>query len=102
MVIFISKFILTGLTVIETVKVSSKGQIVIPERIRHKYNIMEGTKLILRESKNTLILETETEFLHDLELMEKQKENQGWLMVSQKSLEKDWLSEDEEENWKDL
>ncbi len=87
---------------IESVKVSSKGQIVIPENVRKKLNIKEGTKLILRERKNKIILETEKEFLYDLSIMEKMKESKGWLMVAEKSLAKDWLSDDEEETWKHL
>ena len=45
----INKPNLTNLTMLATLKVSSKGQIVIPETIRKNFNITQGTNLILIE-----------------------------------------------------
>ena len=43
----------------EIVKTSSKGQLVIPENIRIKHNIKDGTRFILIEQGDKLILEKE-------------------------------------------
>lgn len=51
---------------LETVKVSSRGQIVIPENVRKRLNIVEGTKLILIKDGETIILEREEDFLKRL------------------------------------
>ena len=47
---------------IETIKVSSRGQIVIPETARKELNIEKGTRLILIKRDRKLILETESDF----------------------------------------
>lgn len=39
-----------------TVTVSSKGQLVIPEKIRKKYNITKGTKLELIDIGDEIVL----------------------------------------------
>ena len=41
---------------IETIKVSSKGQIVIPELIREQLEIKEGMRLILINDEGKIIL----------------------------------------------
>ena len=51
---------------LETVKVSSRGQIVIPESIREDLEIKEGTKLILVEENGRIIVEKEEQFLKEL------------------------------------
>ena len=56
---------------LETIKVSSRGQIVIPEKVRKDFNIEEGTKLILVEQGTKLILETEQNFTKHLKETEK-------------------------------
>jgi len=40
----------------EITKMSSKGQIVIPQRIRDRMNAIEGTLFIVTDSHDTLIL----------------------------------------------
>jgi AbrB family looped-hinge helix DNA binding protein len=37
-------------------RVSSKGQIVIPEKLRRKYGITKGTQLSIEETEDALIL----------------------------------------------
>ncbi len=51
------------LHMIETITVSSRGQIVIPERVRKELGIVEGMKLVLLEDKGGILLEKEEEFL---------------------------------------
>ncbi|HLD34183.1 MAG TPA: AbrB/MazE/SpoVT family DNA-binding domain-containing protein [Candidatus Nanoarchaeia archaeon] len=77
---------------IETIKVSSRGQIVIPEQVRKDLHIHEGTKLILVEQGNKLILEKESDFMKSIS---KDVEQTGWLMLAEKSLMKDWEGEDD-------
>ncbi|MFH1589714.1 MAG: AbrB/MazE/SpoVT family DNA-binding domain-containing protein [archaeon] len=84
---------------IDTMKVSSRGQVVIPESMRKKLNIEEGTKLIIKEVENKLIIELEKEFLQNLELLEKRKENQGWLSIAEKNMENLWNNKEDENEW---
>ncbi len=45
----------------DTTTVTSKGQVVIPSRIRRKYNIKKGTKLYIEEKGEYIILKPITE-----------------------------------------
>ena len=45
----------------DTTTVTSKGQVVIPSRIRRKYNIKKGTKLYVEEKGEYIILKPITE-----------------------------------------
>jgi AbrB family looped-hinge helix DNA binding protein len=45
----------------DTTVVTTKGQIVIPSRIRRKYNIKKGTKLYVEEKGEFIILKPITE-----------------------------------------
>lgn len=96
----------------QIIKTSSRGQIVIPEEIRKKHKIKEGTKLVLFEEDGKLILEKENNFeatIKELKLQRKKSllnridpETLNLMMASEKSLAKDWLSKEDEEAWKDL
>ena len=46
------------MSVIETTKMSSKGQIVIPEEIRHKLGLKTGDKFLVMGEKDVVILKT--------------------------------------------
>ncbi len=94
----INKSNLTVLTMIETLKVSSRGQIVIPEELRKELGIKEGTKLILIKEENRIIIEKEAEFLKRLKGIDKEKA--GWLALAEKSLEKMWDNKKDDEIWK--
>lgn len=84
---------------IETITVSSRGQIVIPEKVRKHLSLKEGTKLIMIEKQNKLILELEKDFLEELERMKGDKEKMGWLVLAEKSLAKLWDNPSDEEIW---
>ncbi len=96
MINFINKFNLTKLTM-ELIKVSSRGQIVIPEGIRQKYGIKQGTKLILVEQKDSLLLKKE-DFL-ERELVG-DKDDYGWLVVAESTLKDVWDNAKDEKLWK--
>jgi AbrB family looped-hinge helix DNA binding protein len=47
--------------------VTSKGQLVIPSRLRRRYGIRRGTRVVFREENNKLILQPLTpEFVRSL------------------------------------
>lgn len=47
--------------------VTTKGQLVIPSRLRRKYSIREGTQVAFLEQANRLVLQPLTaEFVHSL------------------------------------
>jgi len=70
---------------IDTTKMSSRGQIVIPLEMRK--NIKEGDKLILIKKDDEIIIKKSI------------PETALW---SEKSLAKTWLTDAEDEAWKDL
>jgi len=71
--------------IIDTTKMSSRGQVVIPLDMRE--DIKEGDKLIIIRKNNEIILKKSI------------PESALW---SEKSLLKTWLNKDEDEIWKDL
>jgi AbrB family looped-hinge helix DNA binding protein len=71
--------------IIDTTKMSSRGQVVIPLEMRH--DISEGDKLIVIRRENEIILKKSI------------PEN---AILSEKSLSKIWLNKKEDEAWKDL
>ncbi len=71
--------------IIDTTKMSSRGQVVIPLDMRG--DIKEGDKLIVIRKNNEIILKKSI------------PESALW---SEKSLSKTWLNKEEDEIWKDL
>lgn len=70
---------------IATTKLSSRGQIVIPLEMRK--NLKEGDKLIVIKNGEDLIIK---------------KSIPETLLASHKSLAKTWLTDEEDNAWKDL
>ena len=85
----------------EVIHVSSRGQIVIPEHVRKRTGIQEGSRLILQEEENRIILKKESFVETQLSAI-KRKEDFAWLSLSEKTLAKDWLSPEEDAAWKNL
>ena len=61
---------------VETVRMSSKGQIVVPQDIREEIHVVEGTIFAVVGSKDTIILKkiatpSKEELLNDLEKIAK-------------------------------
>ena len=71
--------------IIGTTKLSSRGQVVIPEDIREGLNV--GDKLIVIKKDNDIILR---KTVSDLALL------------SEASFAETWLNKEEDEAWKDL
>jgi len=71
--------------IIDTTKMSSRGQVVIPIEMRKGIN--EGDKLIVIKKDDEIILKKS---ISDLALL------------SEGSLAETWLSKEEDEAWKDL
>lgn len=70
---------------VDTTKMSSRGQIVIPLDMRK--DIKEGEKLIVIRKGDEIILK---------------KSVDEWTLLSENSFTKDWMNKEEDENWKDL
>ncbi|MBI2110160.1 AbrB/MazE/SpoVT family DNA-binding domain-containing protein [Candidatus Woesearchaeota archaeon] len=83
---------------IETIRVSSRGQMVIPEAFRKVFHIKEGTKLILLKEDNKIILEKEEDFMQTIKRGNKEKF--GWLSLAEVSMKKIWENKKDEEVWK--
>lgn len=83
----------------EIVKTSSRGQLVIPEHIRKKYNIKEGTRLILIERGGRIILEKEEKIK---EILNKKFdiEEKGWSSLAEESLKEVWDNKKDEKVWR--
>mgnify|MGYP001588749129 FL=1 len=71
--------------IIDTTKMSSRGQVVIPLDLRKGIN--EGDKLIVIRKNDEIILK---------------KSIPEMALWSEKSLAKTWLNKEEDEAWKDL
>jgi len=71
--------------IIDTTKMSSRGQVVIPLDMRR--DIREGDKLIVIRKDNEIILK---------------KSIPESAILSEKSFAKTWLNKKEDEAWKDL
>ncbi len=99
---YINKNNLIILTMIETAKMSTRGQIVIPERIRKHLKMKEGDNLIVRETDKRIIIQKEGDFMKTTIIQEIPKESMESFLLSHKSLAKDWLTKEEDEAWKHL
>jgi AbrB family looped-hinge helix DNA binding protein len=79
---------------IRTVKITRKGQVSIPSAVRAKAGFEEGAKI------NVIAYDNRVE----LRPMKKEKLNDSMIMMlaSEKTFAKNWLSEKDEEAWKDL
>lgn len=84
---------------IEVIRMSSRGQIVIPEKMREDMGIKEGSRLVVIEKEGGLLIRKEEELTKHL-VEEKRKEEIGWMMLAQKSLEEVWNNPKDEEVWK--
>ncbi|HLD04414.1 MAG TPA: AbrB/MazE/SpoVT family DNA-binding domain-containing protein [Candidatus Nanoarchaeia archaeon] len=82
----------------DTIKVSSRGQIVIPEEVRKGLGIKEGTKLVLIQRGNRVILERVQDFMKDIEKAE--QERLGWMLLGEKGMADIWDNPQDEEVWK--
>jgi len=76
---------------VELIKVSSRGQIVIPEDIRKKYGIKQGDRLILLEQDGALLL-TKASTAEDV--LRKQ-----WLSATERSFADVWDNDEDDKIW---
>ncbi len=83
----------------EIISVSSRGQIVIPKEMRKDLGIKEGSRLVLVENEGGILIRKEEEIAKHMQ-EEKRKEDIGWMMLAQKSLEEIWDNPKDEEVWK--
>lgn len=79
---------------IKTATITSKGQICIPSSARNFPGFQEGSKITITVYPDKV----EIKPLKQKELTDVQ----AGMLASQKALAKNWLSEEDEEAWKDL
>lgn len=77
---------------IRTATMTEKGQIAIPKSIRENKGFEKGTKVAILAFDNKIELRPLQQF----------NEKMFSALASEKSLAKDWLSEEEDVAWKDL
>ncbi len=83
----------------EVVSVSSKGQVVIPEKVRKKLGIKAGSRLVLFEKEGSILLKSEGAVVRQIE-GDGKKEEIGWLLLAEKSLKSVWDNAKDEKAWK--
>ena len=88
-----------GLIQLKTATITEKGQIAIPKSIRKLNGFENGKKIAVMAFEDYVEL-------RPLEQIDKKinfsKETISTALISEKSLAKDWLSDEDEEAWKDL
>lgn len=84
---------------IDTITVSSKGQIVIPEKVRKQFGIKAGSKLVLFERDDSIVLKKEENISRQLE-GDEIKEMLGWMVLAEQSLKEIWDNPRDEAVWK--
>ena len=75
-----------------TVTVTEKGQIAIPKDMRKRKGFKEGSKIAILAFDNKI----------ELRPLKQVSEKMFTALASEKSLAKDWLTNEEDEAWKDL
>lgn len=80
----------------EIITTSSRGQIVIPEHVRKRHKIKEGTRLVLFEQGDKIILEKEDKIKS---ILKRDLDGKGWSALSETSLREVWDNEKDAEVW---
>lgn len=81
------------MTEMQIITLSKKGQIVLPKKVRDGLRIGQGSKLLLIEREGKVTLTKLDNLL---------KKKVSTLLLSEKSLAKDWLLPEEDEAWNNL
>lgn len=96
--LLLRKVIFMPLKELKTVKITSKGQIAIPKDIRKMEGFKEGSKIALLAFDDHV----EIRSLKQLKKTDLAKSSTLTYIMSESSLAKDWLSEEEDKAWKHL
>lgn len=83
----------------EILTTSSRGQLVIPEEVRKRHEIKEGTKFILIEQGDRIILEKEEKIKKILNKRFNIDE-EGWNSLVEESFKEIWDNEKDDKVWK--
>jgi len=83
---------------LKTIRITSKGQIAIPKDIRKMEGFKEGSKIALLAFDDHV----EIRPLNQLKKIDLTKSSIFTYIMSESSLAKDWLTEEEDEAWKHL
>ncbi len=88
-------------TKLKTVQMSERGILVIPEEVRKDLGVQGGATFVLIESGNEIILKKESDVVNLISSkVDRRKEDIGWMILAQKSLEELWNNPKDEEVWK--
>jgi len=87
----ISKHSITSITM-DVIPVSTKGQIVIPEAVRKRHHIKPGSRLVLVERGDMLVLRRESDVEHNI--------GSAWTALAERSLKKTWDNPKDGKEWK--
>ena len=77
---------------LKTAKITEKGQIAIPKDMRDREGFKKGSKVVILAFEDRI----------ELRPMKQVHEKMFTALASEKSLGKDWNSEEDEEAWKNL
>ncbi len=83
----------------EIINVSSRGQIVIPEKIRKSMSIRKGSRLALFEKDGSIVIKREEDIIRRIE-DDDRKEEFGWLALGEGSLKELWDNPKDDKIWK--
>jgi AbrB family looped-hinge helix DNA binding protein len=81
------------MTEVQIITLSKKGQIVLPKKVRDELRVEQGSKLLLVEREGKVTLTKLDNLL---------KKKSSTLLLSEKSLARDWLLPEEDEAWNNL
>jgi len=83
----------------EIITTSSRGQIVIPESMRKKHDIKKGTRLVLFDDGDKIIIEREEKIAAILKL-NILTEDSGWQKLSEQGFKEVWDNKQDEQVWR--
>lgn len=81
-----------ALVEIKTAKITEKGQIVIPKSIRKLQGFNNGSQIVILTYNDRI----------ELRAMDQVSKGMQTAIASEKVLEKEWNTKEEDEAWKDL
>tara|TARA_Y100000310_G_scaffold335053_1_gene416179 strand:- start:1416 stop:1664 length:249 start_codon:yes stop_codon:yes gene_type:complete len=77
---------------IKTATITEKGQIAIPKDVRNQKGFKKGSKIAILAFKNHI----------ELRPLNQISKGMATMLASEKSLEKDWNTKEEDKSWKNL
>ena len=86
------------LDMLDVIRVSSKGQIVIPEDTRKKLHIRPGSRLVLIEKDGAILIKKED--VVSKKIIEQELDEKGWMIMAEESMKDAWDNAKDEKVWR--